>query len=115
MAGTALQPATRGFAVNYTGSDVSACVEVLAAPGAGVSHYLKKVLINVQAEIDVTIGEGKTATAVTSTILGSLGMSANSTIVYEFVTPIKLAANTALTLDASGAGILTVFVEGYTE
>ena len=112
---TALQPYPSGWAINGTSADASGCEELVAAPATGTSLYLKKIAINVDAAIDVTIGAGETSGAVTTVIIGTIGLDANETFTYEFDRPIKLAAATSLTVDASGAGVITVVAEGYTE
>lgn len=115
---TSLQTATSGWAVNATSADASGCEVILAAPGAGVSLYLESVLINGVNGITVTIGEGETASAPDAIILGPItfaGASWAETVVHEFLRPIKLTANKALVVDASGAGAVCVLAEGFTK
>ena len=113
---TALQPATCGFAVNAVTDDASGCEELVAAPGAGKYLVLRQVIISCVAAITITIGAGETAGAVTSPVLGPLTFVATSPVsIFTFNPGIKLAANTSLTVDASGAGAATIFVQGDVE
>jgi len=111
---TSLTPSTFGWAVNGVSGDASGCETVVAAPGAGLSLYLRQVLISSGAALTVTLGAGKTGDAVTATILGPVYMAQNSTVSFNFLVPPRLAYNTALTIDTSGAGAVTVLVAGYT-
>jgi len=113
---TALQPRTSGFAVNAVTDNASGCEELIAAPGVGKYLVLRSVIISCVAAITVTIGAGETGTAVTSVILGPLTFGATSPVsIFTFNPGIKLAANTSLTVDASGAGAFTAFVQGDVE
>ena len=109
--------ASYGFSVNGTSSDLSGCEELVAAPAAGVSIYLTKVLITCVAAISVTLGAGETGGACTTILLGPITFAATSGSPYalDFGNKgIKLDAATSLTIDASGAGAVQVYVEGYT-
>ena len=112
-----LTPATKGFAVNASSADLSGCEELKAAPGAGVSIYIAQVEISCVAAITVTIGEGETGGAVTTVLWGPFNFAATSgSPVNIALNPaIKLAANKSLTIDASGAGAVQTFVQGYIE
>lgn len=111
---TSLQPKTHGFAINAVSDDASGCEELLAAQGSGLSIVLRQVIVSCVAAITVTIGAGETAGAVTSPILGPLNFAATSgsPVSVVFNPGIVLAANTALTIDASGAGAVCVFAQG---
>jgi len=107
-----------GFIKNATSADASACEEIIAAPAAGISHYIEKVKITSDAAITVTIGAGETAGAVTTALIGPVSFAANQTISWEFSgrsKALKVTAATSLTVDSSGAGNICVFVQGYTE
>lgn len=111
---TTLAPYPYGFANNGVSADASGCEELVAAV-AGKSHYIEGIIISTGAAISVTIGAGETGGAVTASILGPIAFSADSTLYWKFARPIKVAAATAIVVDTSGAGAVTVFVEGYTE
>lgn len=64
--------------------------------------------------IYVTIGEGETGGAVTTPLIGPIAMAANTSLQWDFNPWIVLTAATSLTVDASGAGALCIFVQGRT-
>ena len=111
-----LTPAKAGFAVNGNSADLSGTEELLAAPGAGLSIYLTQIEISCVATITVTIGAGETGGAVTTILLGPFNFAATSGSPINLTfrgKGLKLTANTALTVDASGAGAVQIFAEGY--
>lgn len=96
------------WAVNATEADAATNSEVKAAPGAGKSLYLTKVLINCALAQTVVLNDASTALLGPYTFL-----AAGGTIVsLEFKIPIKLTANQALNVTAAGAYAL--YVEGFT-
>ena len=101
-----------GFSVNGNSSDLSGCEELVAAV-AGKSIFLTSAALSFGAAINVTLGAGETTGAVTTVVAGPIYGAANSTVVLKFDRPIKLASATALTVDASGAGNVTVIAEGF--
>ncbi len=119
----ALLVSRKGWALNAYTADASGCEELQAAPTAG-SLYLTQISVLCADKITVTIGAGETASAVTTVILGPLTFNTEVTAAgymvgtqynITFLDPIKLAATTSLTVDASGAGAVQVFAAGYTE
>lgn len=109
---TALQPKGAGFAVNAVTDDASGCEELVAAV-TGKSIILRQAIISCVAAITITIGAGETTGDVTSPVLGPLTFGATSPVaIFNFNRGIRLAAATALTVDASGAGAFTCFVQG---
>lgn len=113
---TTLQPATAGFALNATSADASGCEEILAAQGAGKYIILRQVIISCVSAITITIGAGETDGDVTAIILGPLTFTVSSPVfLFTFNPGIRLAANTALVVDASGAGAICLFVQGEVE
>lgn len=112
---TTLTPYPEGFLLNATSSDWSGCEEILAAV-TGKSIYLEKITVLGVSAINVTIGEGETTSAVTTTIVGPIYTTTSGVpTVIEFKRPHKLAASTALTADASASGAITIIVEGFVE
>jgi hypothetical protein len=111
-----LTPATHGFANNAVSADASGCEELVAAV-ADKSHYITQLEISCVAAITVTIGAGETGGAVTAVLFGPFNFAATSgsPISLQFNPPIKVAEATAIVVDASGAGVVQVFVQGYTE
>ncbi len=119
-----LLPATHGFAINAISADLTGTEELVAAPSAG-SLYLRHLsIICAVKDITVTIGAGETASAVTTVIIGPVPFIVGVTDagyihavqhVWNFAPAIKLVATTSLTVDASGAGQVQIFVQGYTK
>lgn len=106
--------AERGFVANGNSSDLSGC-ETLVAAVTGKSIYIEKIAVSFGAAINVTIGEGESSDGVDTVLVGPIYGAANSSIEMEYTRPIKVTAATALTADASGAGNVTVVVQGYIE
>lgn len=101
-----------GWCVTAQTADASGCEELLAAPAAGVSIRLDHIMIGSSGAITVTVGEGETAGAVTTTIFGPWTIAAGATLDLTFHRPIILTAATSLTIDASGASNLGIMAEG---
>lgn len=113
IAVTTPTPGKFGWIINATSADASACEELKAAPAAGLSIILDHLTINVGADaISVTIGAGETAGAVTTALIGPIAMAANTSLQWDFPSGLVLAAATALTVDASGAGAVCIFARG---
>jgi len=106
--------AERGFVANGNSADLSGC-ETLVAAVAGQSIYIERIAVSFGAAITVTIGEGESSDGVDTVLIGPLYGAANSSLELVFTRPIKVTAATALTADASGAGNVTVIVQGYIE
>jgi hypothetical protein len=96
----------------YT-ADASGCESLLAAQGAGTYIVIGRITVNAGADITVTIGAGETGGAVTAALIGPLSLTDGSCWHHEFEHPLQMAANTALTVDSSGAGAVAIVVEGY--
>lgn len=114
---TSPQAAGSGFIKNANSADASGTEEIIAAV-ADQSHHIQFLSISSDTALSVTIGEGETTGAVTTALIGPVTLAAGQTIPFPFVgrpQGLKMTANTALTVDASGAGNINVFVQGYTE
>ena len=101
-----------GFIANGNSADLSGC-ETLKAAVSGKSIYLERLIINSASAINITVGAGETTGAVTTVLVGPIYFAANTYIELVFTRPLKLAANTALTVDASGAGNVTLIAQGF--
>ena len=103
---------TSGWIVDATSADLSGC-ESLVAAVSGKSIVVDYMIINTNTALNVTVGEGKTGAAVTTVKSGPWYLAANSAIIVPMPPGgMKLTAATALTIDASGAGNVTVFAWG---
>ena len=103
-----------GFIDNATSADASGC-EIIHAAVAGKKIKIRHITINSTAAITITIGAGKTSAAVTAAIIGPIDFVAKSIIKWEFYPPLELPTATLLSVDASGAGQICVFVQGVIE
>lgn len=113
---TELQSARRGFINNVNSADFSGAEELVPAV-ASKSHYITSLSISCISAINVTIGAGETAGALTAALLGPYYFltTSGSPINLQFNPPIKVDAATAIVADASGAGATTINIQGYTE
>jgi len=96
---TSPAPVKSGFIKNATSADASATEEIIAAPGAGISHHIEYLVISSDAAISITIGEGETASAVTTALIGPVTFAAGQTIAFPFAgraQGLKLTANLSL-------------------
>jgi hypothetical protein len=110
---TTPSPGKFGFILNATSADASGCEELKAAPAAGLSIVVDHLTINNGASaISITIGQGETGGAVTTALIGPVAMAANTSIQWDFPSGMVLTAATSLTVDASGAGAICIFVWG---
>lgn len=111
-----IQVKRKGFVVNAISADLSGAEELKAAV-AGKSIHLTSIDVITAATITVTIGAGETAGAVTTALLGP-SIAFTAALVpwkMQFIPSIKLDANVALTVDASGAGQTHIVVQGFVE
>jgi hypothetical protein len=101
--------------VNASSADASGCEEIVATPGAGYALVVTRLVIHVGAAINVTIGAGETGPgSVEAVVVGPLGGAAGTYALDVRARPIQITANKSLTFDASGAGVVCVYAEGYT-
>lgn len=103
-----------GFIKNATSADASGCEEIHAAV-AGKKIKIRHLTINSGAAITVTIGAGETGGAVTTALIGPVTFATNTSMQWDFNPLLELTAATSLTVDASGAGNICVFVQGVVE
>lgn len=104
-----------GFIANGYSADASGTEEVVATPGAGHYLVLRHLTLNVAANLTVTVGSGEAAGAVEAVLLGPLYILAGSTLMWDFRNGgVVLPANKSLTIDADGAGGVTIIAQGIT-
>ena len=96
------------FLVNANSSDASGNEELVAAPATGKAIYLEDVLISSSAAISIVLNEA------TSAVSGPFYSTAEGLLAHKlYKRPIKLKDATALNVDASGAGAVTLIIEGF--
>lgn len=112
-----IQVKRKGFVINATSADLSGTEELKVAPTDGTSIHVTKIVVTTASAITVTIGAGETGGAVTAVLFGPSIAFTTAIVpwVIDCIPAIKLDADTALVVDASGAGAVQIFVQGYVE
>jgi len=100
--------------INATSDDASGCEEIKAAPGAGYALVITRLTIGIGAAITVTVGSGVAGGAVEGDQIGPIGGAAGTYQLDVRERPVQLTENKPLTVDASGAGTVCVYAEGFT-
>ncbi len=113
---TTPSPAGFGWLLNATSADASG-TETLKAAVAGKSIVVDHLTINCGPDaLTITVGEDESGGAVETALIGPISMAANSSLQWDFGSwpcfGMRLTADKALTIDASGAGAVTVFARG---
>lgn len=99
-----------------TSADASGCEEIKATPGSGYQLCIERLFIYIGAAITVTVGSGETGPgSVEGDKIGPLGGAAGTYVLDCRDRPIALTANKSLTFDASGAGTVCIYAEGFTK
>jgi len=103
------------FGVNAVSADASGCEVIQAAPGADKNLYLEYLVICCDGDITLNVGCGEYNSEVESRLIGPIPCVAEGTVytVDRRGNPFQLEANKPLTIDASGAGNIFVYAEGY--
>lgn len=102
------------WACNVRSDNISGCETIKDAPGTGYSLCLTGIIISSGAALTITIGEGNAGAGVTTAIMGPITFAAGQLMVWKFDYPLALTTNTILSCDASGAGDVNIYVEGFT-
>lgn len=105
--------ATR-WKIMASSADASGAELIVKAPGAGKGLFIEKINVAIGASITANIGQGESSGACAKVLIGPLGGAAMFTAFDFGDEPLKLDTNQPLTLDASGAGVVCVVVQGYT-
>lgn len=102
------------FAISFRESaDASGC-EVILAAHASKPYYIEHLVIGIDFDGYIDFGDGEATSAVETVALMLIGTATGLAYDITFKRPIKLTDAKAITLDASGAGILAGMVEGFT-
>jgi len=107
------------WALNAVSADARSHETIRAAPGADTALYLEYLVLSCDANITITLGDGEdtTSTGNIETIqLGPIPFGTAGGVVTLDLRgkPLKLTDNEAFTVDASGAGNLCLYAEGFT-
>jgi hypothetical protein len=98
------------FSASTYSADLSGAEAVVPKPGEGLELVITHLFVNLQADITVTIGGGKGSGSVSNVILGPLSYGA---VDLRFDNPVALGDNVPLTADASAAGGVAIYAEGF--
>ena len=101
--------ATSLWSLNATSADASGSEDIKATPGAGYHLVITRATILIGAAITVTL------LADADVLVGPVGGAAGTYALDFSERPVVLDANHKLACDASGAGAICIYVEGYTK
>ena len=102
--------------ISMSSSDLSG-TEILKAAVAGKSHYVTRLNIYSASAITVTVGGGENSGSLVNTYIGPIPFSTagpHYELAFNDKDAMKILTGIALTIDASGAGAVTVYAEGVT-
>jgi hypothetical protein len=112
MAITTQSPGTLvGFIRNSQSADVS-LTEIIAEKVTGKSIHLKHLTVNSTDAIAITIGESENANNVLTALIGPIEFAALETLQWDFWSPLVLTSDLDLTIDADGAGVVSILAQG---
>lgn len=97
------------FTATFNSADASTRAQVKAA-SASKKIYVTGIIISSGAAISVKIQDSTTSAVI---LLQSIYMAANTTVTMNFSTPLECSTGKDLEVIASGAGNITVNVQGY--
>lgn len=101
------------FVVSAYSADASAAELIKAAPAAGKAIYLEHLVVAIDGDIVVTLGSGEDTSAVETPNMTLIGTATGLVYDITFKRPIKLVDAKPFVMDASGAGAIAVFAEGF--
>ena len=98
-----------GFINNATSTDAQG-TETIVVAVAGKSHFIRSVTITCISAVTVTIG------STTGALIGPIPFATTSNpLTLTFLDPVKVPVGELIDLTTSGAGVITVVIQGYTE
>ena len=106
------QAVTR-YLLSATSDDISACEEIIAAPGAGYRIVIERLIVCIGAAITVTVGSGETGPGSVEGDKITLGGAAGTYNLDFGEEGIEMTANKSLTADASGAGTVCIVAKAF--
>jgi hypothetical protein len=107
---------TSTWIINATSTDFSGCEELKAAE-TGKSHYITGFTVTTASAINISIGAGKSGSALAATLIGPLYFTTGGpgVVNVDFPEPVKIDISTAIDVDASGSGSSCVIIKGFTK
>lgn len=91
--------------------------ESIEAASTGHTHYITKLLVHADADMDMSIGSGETTGAVTTVHFGPVPLTAESGWFLWEAPPgmgVKCTSATAIVIDSSAAGTIWIEAHGKT-
>ena len=101
------------WGVIFYSADLSGGEDIKAAPGTGLYHYIDEIWMRTNAAIDIDIGSGQ-GTGVTTKLMTTLGGLENGEIGPIKLRGQRLVTAQALSIDASGGGVVNGYAIGHT-
>ena len=100
------------WAFTGTDSDASTAIDVVAAPGAGLSNYITGVIIQTALDADAfpQLQDGDGTLLFGPWISGTVGANI---INWKFEQPIKVTVNKSIAVKCAAAGSVYVYIEGF--
>jgi len=101
------------WAFTGTDSDASTAIDIVAAPGLGLSLYITGVIIQTAYDADAfpQLQDGAATLLFGPWVSGTAG---SNFISWKFDQPLKVTANKSLAVKCAAAGSVYVYVEGFT-
>jgi hypothetical protein len=111
------QPGKFGWILNGVSADISACEELKATPGVGLSIVVDHITINNGAGAQsITIGQGESGPgSVETALIGPIAMAVNTSLQWDFPQGMVLTANKSLTADSTSNTAVCIFAYGRIE
>lgn len=100
------------WAVNNDEDDGTPAVDIKAAPGAGYALYVTNIVLSGRLlDVAVTLQDGDG-----TVLFGPIQMQADGGALFtkDFLTPLKVTDNKALSVLATNGVAFTIYVEGFT-
>ena len=102
------------WAIQASTDDASGTVELKAAE-TGKSHYIQQLRIETDADVDVDIGTNKLGVGLLVKLFGPMPMgSTGGRVEIQCNRPVQAASAQPLFCDASGAGTIQIYMQGFT-
>jgi hypothetical protein len=96
-------------------ADFTGCEEIKAAE-TGMTHYIRRIMINTVTAMNITLGSGESTGSVTTAHIGPIPVAAGN-FCYAIAfrgKGMKITPGASFTIDTDAAGAITIYAEGKT-
>jgi hypothetical protein len=103
------------WAVSLYSADFTGCEEIKAAE-TGMTHYIRRIMINTVTAMNITLGSGESTGSVTTAHIGPVPVAAGN-FCYAIAfggKGMKITPGASFTIDTDAAGAITIYAEGKT-